>query len=112
MDKFTEVRQSLGRSIFALLKKYNDRLTVTLEFQHKMYFYARHIGADEKYTVEMGWFYDNGDGLMAVRTTFRGPEDAVSQRTTVEDMEQAMSYMPVVEKFLEVEAERAGIETA
>jgi len=111
MDKFTEARQTLGKAIYNQLKKYGDHLSVRLQFNSKMYFYSTHDGADEKYTCEMGFRYDNGDGLMAIRTKFNGVDDAVSRRTAVEDLELAMQYMPVVEKFLEVEAERAGLGT-
>lgn len=93
MDKFTEVRQTLGKRINSLIKKYGDKLTVTLVVSNNIQFYAKHYGADEKYVIEMGWEYSNGDGLMAVRRTFRGPEDAVSQRTSIEDMERAFDYM-------------------
>ena len=109
MNKFTEVKQKLGKAIWELIKIYGDKLTVNLTINN-VRFYARHYGADEKYVVEMGWlFADNGNGLMAVRKTFRGPEDAVSDRTKVEDMELALTYMPVVEKLLEVEADHNRI---
>lgn len=116
MDKFTEARQTLGKAIYKQLKKYGDRFFVKLQFFSLttgvgMYFYSTHYGENEKYTCEMGFRYNDGDGLMAVRIKTNGTDDAVSQRTTEEDLKLAMTFMPVVEKFLEVEAKRAGLGT-
>jgi len=106
MDKFTKARQALGKAIYNQLKKDpGGGPAVRLKFDNVMYFYATRspYNKDGTYTYEMGFRYcDGDDGLMAVRTTYLGVEDAVSQRTTVEDLELAMQYMPAVEKFLDV----------
>lgn len=112
MDKFTIAKLTLVEAICRLLKKYGDSLTVShLLGGNKICFYSTHYGADEKYTCEMGFRCGNGDDLIAVRTKFNSMEYTVSQHATMEALKLATRFIPFVEKYLEVEAERAGLGT-
>ena len=102
MDKLTEVRQSLGRRIFALMQKYDASAHLELD---GLNFYSHSEGSDAKYVFELGWTFSNGDGLFAVRKGSFGVQDAVSARTKLEDLQRALKLMPVVEKYFEVTAE-------
>ena len=112
--KIDENIKAIHQALHKLLEKYKDKLSVSLEFYGDLRFSARHYGCDEKYTTEMGFVWDYPEGtsefVISSKLTFRGIEDTVSHRD-FNDLENARAWIPVVEKFLEVEAERAGTGT-
>lgn len=114
--KIEENIKVIHQALHKLLEKYKDKLSVSLEFYGNggSRFIARHYGSDEKYTTEMGfaWDYDDGTSefVISSKLTFRGIEDTVTHHE-FKTLENARVRIPVVEKFLEVEAERAGLGT-
>ena len=101
MDKFTETRQKLGRRLYALMQKVNTSGNISFgEYQ----FFAKGEGADQNYVYSMGW-KKSGLGVMAIRRRWNKVEDAVSDATTVADMETCLGLMLAVEKqMLEAQA--------
>lgn len=102
MDKFTEARQSLGKVIAKLMQKHDTTAHMSIGDYH---FYAKgNGGADQNYVFEMGW-RKGGDllGVFALRKKWNGWDDAVSDATTIEDLQECLKYMPVAEKLMEIE---------
>ena len=113
MDKLTEAKQVLWKQLCDLLKKYRDQLSVSLTFNNRWRFYSKHYGVDANYTSEMGWERNYGDtALIVLKLDFRGirpsPPPAGDAEwigdAELEDLEQLIQFMPVVERFLEIEA--------
>ena len=102
MDKFTEARQSLGKAVAALMRKFDTSAHMSVGMYH---FYAKgNGGADAAYVYEMGWKKGESNlGVFALRKKWNGWEDAVSDATTIEDLQICLRYMPVAEKLMEVE---------
>ena len=108
MDKFTETKQTLGKALAKLMQKYDTSVHMSVGRYH---FYARgNGGADQSYVFEMGWKKDGGLGVFALRRKWNGWEDATSDATTIEDLQACIRYLPVAEKYLEIEAERLSCE--
>ena len=96
MDKFTETRQKLGLALYELMKKTNTSGHISFgEYQ----FFAMGEGADQNYVYSMGW-KKSGLGVMAIRRRWNRMEDAVSDATTVADMETCLGLMPSAEEYM------------
>jgi hypothetical protein len=101
MDAFTEARQTLGKAVAKLMQKHDTSTHMSVGRYH---FYAKgNGGADQHYVFEMGWKKDSGLGVFALRKKWNGWEDAVSDSTTIEDLQECLKYMPVAEKLMEIE---------
>ena len=112
--KIDENIKAIHQAVRKLLEKYRGKLSVSIEFYSGLRFITCHYGCDEKYTTEMGFAWDYPEGttefVISSKLTFRGIVDNVSHYD-FKTLEDARAWIPVVEKFLEVEAERAGLST-
>lgn len=101
MDAFTEARQTLGKAIAELMQKHDTSVHMSVGRYH---FYAKgNGGADQHYVFEMGWKKDSGLGVFALRKKWNGWEDAISDATTIDDLQECLKYMSVAEKLMEIE---------
>ena len=101
MDAFTEARQTLGKAVAKLMQKHDTSTHMSVGRYH---FYAKgNGGADQHYVFEMGWKKDGGLGVFALRKKWNGWEDAISDATTIDDLQECLKYMPVAEKLMEIE---------
>ena len=104
MDQFTETRQRLGRALYGIMKKVNTSGHIQLG---EYTFFARgEGGADQNYIYAMG--FEKGDhlGVMAIRKRWNAMEDAVSDCTTIEDMEKCIALIPEAEEYMLKEQKR------
>jgi len=109
MDKFTEARQALGNALADLARKFN--VSGTIIIGHYSFTASGNGESDQKYVYEMTWKKRNY-GVFGLRRKWNAWDDAITETTTIEDLQMCLSYTPVIEKFLEVESARDGIETA
>ena len=103
MDKFTETRQRLGKALYEIMKKSSTSGHVSFGAYD---FFAEGNGEpDQYYVYSMGW-RKNGMGIMAIRKRWNKMEDAVSDVTTIEDMEQCLALIPEAAAYMEQEQKR------
>ena len=103
MDKFTETRQKLGKALYQVMKKVNTSGHVS--FGVYDFFAEGSGGADQHYIYSMGW-RRNGLGIMAIRKRWNAMEDAVSDATTLDDLEKCIALMPEAEAYMLNEQKR------
>lgn len=105
MDKFTEVRQTLGKAIYALLKRCGTSGSV--ECNGYRFFARGEGGGDQHYIYSMGWEKYPNLGVMGVRRHATGKvEDAISDATTLKDLQECLRLMPVAEAYMLAEQKK------
>ena len=105
MNKLEELIDDLQTKMVYFLQIYRDSVTGYLSFGNDLEFRIWHDGYDARYVMVCQWRSNfTGCKMIEVTKTFNDIKLEVAEDVDIDKVTRALTYMPVVKQWLDVES--------